>query len=70
MKFRLTRDWLLGKLTVPAGTVFDFSNPKQKAQAQGRVIPISAQPLDEESWREQLQLYGEQHRHLLGGGWQ
>jgi hypothetical protein len=70
MRFRIKQSWRLpdGKKVLAAGTVVDTSDPK--CPAKGLKIPFDAQPLDEESWREQLQLYGEQHKHLLGGGWQ
>jgi hypothetical protein len=69
MKFRITRDWPIagGRKFLPAGTIVDTSDPK--CPAKGLTIPINATCLDEESWRTQLALYGEQHKHLLGGGW-
>jgi hypothetical protein len=67
MKFRLTRDWSLGNVTAPAGTVFDFANSKQKAQAQGR-IPFDAVPLDDEAAAAQAAAYPD-HKHLLSGAW-
>ena len=71
MKFRVEPPgWPLagGARFVAAGTVFDFANPEQKELAQG-MIPLNAQPLDQEAWEEQLRLYPD-HKHLLGGGWQ
>jgi len=70
MRFRITQGWQLGDAVVPENTVIDFAKRDQWSQrAKGKVIPIDAQPLDEEAWQAQLNAYPE-HRHLLGGGWQ
>jgi len=55
-----------GNRFLTAGTIVDTDDPN--CPARDLAIPINAQCLDEESWLEQLRLYGD-HKHLLGGGW-
>jgi hypothetical protein len=69
MKFRITGDWQLDGVLVPANTVIDFAKRDQWAQrVKGKAIPLTATPLDEEAFLEQVRLYPDS-KHLLRGGW-
>jgi len=67
MRFQITADWALAGVLLPAGTIIDTADPD--CPAKGLTIPLTATPLDQESWEEQLRLYPD-HRHLLRGAWQ
>ena len=70
MRFRLTEDWRLGDaLVVPANTVLDFAKSDQwSRRAKGKVIPLTATPLDREALEAQVAAYPD-HKHLLPGAW-
>jgi hypothetical protein len=71
MKFRITgQGWRLGDALVPADTIIDASAKDRWSQrAKGKPVPLSAIPLDEQAWEEQVRLYSADHGHLLRGGW-
>jgi hypothetical protein len=71
MRFRITgQGWRLGAdALVPADTIIDFAKSDQwSKRAKGKPIPLTATPLDEEAFLEQVRLYPD-HKHLLRGGW-
>jgi hypothetical protein len=61
--------WRIGDTFIPADTVIDLAKRDQWSQrAKGKAIPLTATPLDEEAFLEQVRLYSD-HKHLLRGGW-
>jgi hypothetical protein len=72
MRFQIKEEWSLEGGLCPAGTVLDFSKSdrwSKLAKSKGKTIPLSAIPLDEHAWAEQVRLYAADYGHLLGGGW-
>jgi hypothetical protein len=71
MRFRITgQGWRLGDAIVPADTVIDLAKSDRWSKlAKDKPIPLSAIPLDEQAWAEQVRLYAADYGHLLGNGW-
>ena len=71
MKFRITgAGWRLGDTFVPANTIIDArAKDRWSRLARGKPVPLTATPLDQEAWEEQVRLYSADHGHLLSGGW-
>jgi hypothetical protein len=60
----------MGAVVCPANTIIDTSIDDHWSRlTKGKVIPLSAVPLDEQALQEQLREYPEA-RHLLSGGWE
>jgi hypothetical protein len=70
MRFKLTQGWRLdGGTVVPVDTIIDLAKHDRWSKlAKDKTIPLTATPLDQEAFLEQVRLYPDA-KHLLSGGW-
>jgi hypothetical protein len=59
MRFILATDWQIGATTIPVATIIDFSKPDKWTRLAKTTDgpPISARPLDQESWDFMRSIY-------------
>jgi hypothetical protein len=67
MRYQLTQPWPVANgVTVPTGTVLDFSAPDAWTDAaRFKTIPLTVQALDDEAWQALLMAYPD-FKHLFG----